>query len=185
MGCARLLVVAWVCAMLVEGIHMPHVSSDGTLPRTPPGFDLKVLGSLATSSHNQRLPIVVFLHAMHEDHASERLDGFQRLVKAEGLTFVLPIASQRFIESKQQRIRSWFDFRGALRTPKNLIGYEESFNFVAEIVRSLQRINRPIYLAGYGQGWDSFVAFCFDSRDLKSKRGRVGNGRGSVNGGRD
>jgi hypothetical protein len=152
MGCARLLVAALLCATLVEGVYLPHTGSDGTLPRTPPGFDIKVLGSLATSSHNQQLPVIVFLHAMHEEHAAERIEWFQRLVDEEGLTFVLPIASLRFIETKQQRIRSWYDFRGALRTPKNLIGYEESFRFIAEIVRSLQRVNRPIYLAGYGQG---------------------------------
>jgi len=56
------------------------------------------------------------------------------------------------VESKQQRVRTWFDFKGTLRTPSNLIGYEESFDFVAGIVRSLQRLQRPIYLAGYGQG---------------------------------
>jgi hypothetical protein len=39
-----------------------------------------------------------------------------------------------------------------VRTPSNLIGYDVSFDFIAGIVRSLQRLNRPIFLSGYGQG---------------------------------
>jgi hypothetical protein len=73
-----------------------------------------------------------------------------------------------------QRIRTWFDFKGTVRTPSNLIGYEESFEFVAGIVRSLQRLNRPIYLAGKIQfffvSFFFFPSFCFFS-DLRRDQG--------------
>jgi predicted esterase len=84
-------------------------------------------------------------------------------------SFVIALPPKQYVESRFLRTRRWFDFRGFVRSPKNLVGYEDSFEYVADLVRHLQRLSRPIYLAGFGQGGALAMDVAYSSRsELKS-----------------
>jgi hypothetical protein len=96
--CMPLLVLFVLIVALSSGLYLPHQVEDGTFPSTPPGFDVQVRGSLSTES-SKRVPIIVFLHAMLEENSDERVGWFDRLVSEGKATFVLPVASKKFIET--------------------------------------------------------------------------------------
>jgi predicted esterase len=100
---------------------------------------------------NSKIPIVIFLPAMDEDNM-DREDLFSDLVNDNVATFVLPLAAKRFVATRVKKVRAWYDFTGYVRTPKNLIGYGESFTFISDVVRACLDTGRPVYLSGHGQG---------------------------------
>jgi hypothetical protein len=74
------MLAAVLFASLCVGLLLPHQDTDGTFPRTPPGYDISVRGTLGSET-NSKIPIIVFLHAMLEDNRADRIEWFDRIVR--------------------------------------------------------------------------------------------------------
>lgn len=103
------LLLGWLACLVVLAsssvVPHPRDPPDSPLPRTPPGFDLKVLGSLSRDGVSDAVPVIVFLHALREENSEERLAWFRELADRGEATLVLPLAAKRYVESHQVRER--------------------------------------------------------------------------------
>ena len=122
---------------------------------------LEVKGGM--DGDDKQKPIVVFLAAMDEDN-EDREDLFADLAREKVGTFVLPLAAKRFVATRIRKVRAWYDFKGYVRTPKNLLGYAESFDFIRDTVAACLDTGRPVFLSGHGQGGSLALDIALSSR---------------------